>query len=267
MNKPTVLFLFNSSRYAVEPWLDGMFNCVSVDHSDTDHSGEHRLFEAPQHWHVDVDLSQRDAFQNVNSALDALGLARPSFVLSFAPCTDLAVSGAAHFAKKLARDPDCQNRAVRQAVLASGWGCPYIVENPVSVLASLWRKPTGYVHPWEFSFLAGGEHPEFPDVIPASDMYNKKTGLWCGNGAEMPERVNDVPPSTRDFPGHTKLGGKSARTKYIRSLTPRGLAWAIYFANSSHALENVNYVTENDLLNVRFATKLVQNLRMEHSNA
>jgi hypothetical protein len=31
--------------------------------------------------------------------------------------------------------------------------------------------------------------------------------------------------------GHLKLGGKSARTKYIRSLTPRGLARAIYEAN------------------------------------
>ena len=41
--KPTILFLFNSSGYAVKPWLDcGLYNCVSVDHDDTDHSGEHR---------------------------------------------------------------------------------------------------------------------------------------------------------------------------------------------------------------------------------
>ena len=41
--KPTVLFLFNSSRYALEPWVqDGRFNVVSVDYHDTDHSEAHR---------------------------------------------------------------------------------------------------------------------------------------------------------------------------------------------------------------------------------
>jgi hypothetical protein len=41
--KPTVLFLFNSSSYAVAPWLDdGGFNVVSVDYDDTDHSEANR---------------------------------------------------------------------------------------------------------------------------------------------------------------------------------------------------------------------------------
>ena len=56
--KPTVLFLFNSSSYAVQPWLDdGGFNVVSVDYDDTDHSEAHR---EPQEGHtvLNVDLSR-----------------------------------------------------------------------------------------------------------------------------------------------------------------------------------------------------------------
>ena len=66
----------------------------------------------------------------------------------------------------------------------------------------------------------------------AQDRYNKKTGLWCSNGANMPLGITgDNAPLGDANPCHLKLGGKSARTKYIRSLTPRGMAIAIYQAN------------------------------------
>lgn len=237
--KPTILFLFNSSDYAVQPWLsDGGFNCVSVDYDDTDHSGAHRT-PTEGHTVFNIDLSTRWARGRVLAALDASGMAHPSLVLSFAPCTDLAVSGAAHFASKLARDPDCQNRAVRMARLASEFDCPYAVENPVSVLATLWRKPDVYWHPWHFAGQCPeGPHPEFPDVIPERDMYNKKSCLWTGNGFRAPLKTqpDTKKPVEKDFPGHVKLGGKSARTKYIRSLTPRGFAQAVYNANKDEVL-------------------------------
>jgi hypothetical protein len=237
--KPTILFLFNSSEYAVQPWLDcGLYNCVSVDHEDTDHSGEHRPLETSQgHTRLNVDLGSRGAYIDIMLLLSEHKLLLPSFILSFASCTDLAVSGAAHFEKKRKLDPLFQHKATQAAKLVLKWDCPSIVENPVSVLATTWRKPTGYVHPWQFSYLLPHDdvHPEFPEVFPAGDWYNKKTGLWCSNGARMPQtdRAAIRGPST-DFPGHVKLGGKSARTKYIRSLTPRGLARAIYLANAPH---------------------------------
>jgi hypothetical protein len=37
-------------------------------------------------------------------------------------------------------------------------------------------------------------------------------------------------------PAHQKLGGKSARTKYIRSLTPRGFSQAVFEANTGAAV-------------------------------
>lgn len=211
---------------------------VSVDYDKTDHSDAHtRLLSASGHVRLSIDLAGPRPVEAVQWALEAAGLAQPSLVVSFAPCTDLAVSGAKHFASKLEKDPDCQARAVRMARLAEQFGCPYAVENPVSRLATLWRKPDHYWHPWHFTqYCPEGPHPEFPDVIPAGDMYNKKSCLWTGNGFTMPVQSRFMPPQKGENPGWEKLGGKSARTKYIRSLTPRGFAQAVYEANRDNIL-------------------------------
>lgn len=235
--KPTVLFLFNHSVYALKPWLlYGQFNVVTVDYSDTDHSGSHETYKGEPFRRYNIDLSLPTAKQKVDAMLLADGLQPPSFVLSFAPCTDLAVSGAAHFAKKRQADPEFQSRAVEQAKLASYWGAPYAVENPVSVLSTLWRKPDHTFHPYQYAgYCQAGKHPEFPDIIPEQDRYNKKTCLWAGCGFTIPSKM-ELKPLAKDNPGHVKLGGKSARTKYIRSLTPRGFANAVYMANYRHVL-------------------------------
>jgi hypothetical protein len=233
-SKPTILFLFNSSDYAVQPWLDdGRYNVVSVDYDATDHSEAHRE-PTEGHHKLNIDLCNggslfaRDA---VLRALEERNFRPPSFVLSFAPCTDLAVSGAAHFEKKRAKDPLFQHRAVAAAMLASVFWVPYAVENPISVLSTLWRRPNVYWHPCDYAgYCPEGPHPEFPDIIPEQDRYNKKSCLWVGNGFIVPEKRR-MEPFRITNPGHEKLGGKSARTKYIRSLTPRGFARAVYEAN------------------------------------
>lgn len=245
--KPTVLFLFNSSSYALQPWLeDGRFNVVTVDYDKTDHSDTLRATcTHPNLTRLSIDLSRSEARLAVLWALRARGIAEPSLVVSFAPCTDLAVSGAKHFAAKLARDPDCQNRAVRMAKLASEFDCAYAVENPVSRLATLWRKPDHYWHPWHYTdSCPAGPHPEFPDVIPADDWYNKKSCLWVGNGFKMPPQERTLGPKAEN-PGWAKLGGKSARTKHIRSLTPRGFARAIYLSNVNNLLDSDRNMRDN----------------------
>lgn len=243
--KPTILFLFNSSSYAVQPWLDdGRFNVVSVDYDDTDHSAAHTTPQAG-HTVLNIDLSpklhlsQKLPRWKIEGALEELGFQLPSLVISFTPCTNLAVSGAAHFARKRAANADFQTEAVAMARLAEQFNCAYMVENPVSVLATLWRKPDMYWHPYEFSGYIGlneGPHPEFSSVIPPYDAYNKKTCLWTGKGFVLPVKQVWHKPADTENPGHKKLGGKSARTKYIRSLTPRGFAQAVYEANAAKLL-------------------------------
>ena len=240
--KPTILFLFNSSDYAPAPWIkDGRFNVVSLDYDDTDHSGTTRATDG-NHIHLNIDLSLPDAHAAVMRHLDALGLGPIGFIWSFAPCTSLAVSGAAHFARKRLADPAFQDKAVAMARIVEEFDCPAIVENPVSVLATKWFKPV-YVQPYQFSYLLGYDdiHPQFPDVIPARDNYSKNTGLWCVGGSVAPIGDTAAVRPAGDSPLHTKLGGKSARTKYIRSLTPRGLALGVYHTNACIALRHCGY--------------------------
>ena len=63
----------------------------------------------------------------------------------------------------------------------------------------------------------------------------KLTCGWFGNGFVIPDK-KPVPQLTDAASGyslqHAKLGGKSPRTKMIRSLTPRGWAKAVFLANS-----------------------------------
>lgn len=229
--KPTALFLFNSSRYAVDPWLS-THHCVSVDYDDTDHSNTDRdMWSHEDHTRISVDLRTPTATQRVLAELLARGLAYPSVVISFAPCTDLAVSGSRHFQRKREQDPQFQDKAVALARMAETFGVPYMVENPVSVLSTMWRKPDVICHPADFGGLCpAGPHPEFPEIIPERDAYYKKTCLWLGHGMRPPVSA-PVVVNDQDNPGWKKLGGKSARTKYIRSLTPRGLARALWEAN------------------------------------
>ena len=216
--------LFNLTCAAPQPWIDKGYVVVSCDIQHP-----YTVQWCTGYNHLQTNLGA--GTWRLNKLLEDYGL-EPALVLSFAPCTDLAVSGAAHFARKRRANPEFQNEATRLAKLAEGYGVPYMLENPVSVLATLWRKPNVYFHPCDY----GGYLPEddidplYPDVLPPQDAYHKKTCLWTGNGFTMPT-PKPVAPLGKEFPGHTKLGGKSIRTKNIRSATPRGLAQGIFEAN------------------------------------
>ena len=165
-------------------------------------------------------------------------------LFGFPPCTDLAISGAGHFAAKAATNPNYRADAMALVYMArdigEAYNVPYAIENPVSVISSQWRKPDHIFQPCDF----GGYLPEddggnpYPDIIPARDAYTKKTCLWTGNGFKMPEARPVSPVKYQDRNGlnysalHWKLGGKSLRTKNIRSATPRGFAQAVFAANS-----------------------------------
>jgi len=112
-------------------------------------------------------------------------------------------------------------------------GAPWGAENPVSVLSTLWRKPNFSFHPWEFGgYLPDSDiHPMYPEYIKARDAYPKKTCIWSGNGFIEPKRI-PVKVDSGYSDQHKKLGGKSLKTKNIRSATPRGFAEAVFLYNS-----------------------------------
>lgn len=219
--------LFDGSGIAAQPWAERgcTVYCFNAD------TGDHGGYEAVRVNHPNIHY--------VNAWIDS-GFCpenpAPDFIIAFPPCTDIAVSGAPHFASKRERDPNFQINAVKTArvaaTLADHYEVPYMIENPVSVLASQWRKPDYTFQPWQYGgYLPEDDtHPYFPEYIKANDAYPKTTCLWVGNGFVMPDqRPVEVLAGYSDQ--HKKLGGKSARTKLIRSLTPRGFALAVCLAN------------------------------------
>jgi hypothetical protein len=240
-----ILSLFDFTGYALAPWTAAGHHTIAVDilHGN--------LAPIPSGPHfsesISLDLSKRNAIATLKKL-------QPDLVLGFPPCTDLAVSGAKHFQSKLARDPHCQTNAVKMARLVERLGnaldIPWMVENPVGVMSTLWRAPDWFFHPYQYAgFLPEDDvHPDWPKYIPARDQYPKKTCIWCGNGFEMPEAVpvNLVTSTGESLPfekfKHSsdgqryaetffRLGGKSIKTKTIRSATPRGFAEAVFQVN------------------------------------
>lgn len=223
------IFLYDLTGIMAKPWIDAGFKCYCFD-------GQHPVgvTDADTN-HVKVGMWLENDEATLNSIVEICGEG-VEFVFGFPECTDLAVSGAVHFKKKLAADPLCQIKATERAklveVVGNHYQAPWGVENPVSVLATLWRKPDFIFHPYEYgNYLPENDvHPLYPEYIAAQDAYPKKTCIWCGNGFVIPEKSAVTPPE--GFSSQYKLlGGKSLKTKNIRSATPRGFAKAVFLHN------------------------------------
>lgn len=230
--------LFDGSGYAVLPWAEAGYTCYCINADDADHGDYAELkarIEHPMIHYVNRWIDK--AFFDDAVAGTLPGLCRPDLILAFPPCTDLANSGSRSWAKKREANPDFQIDATITARIAANlgnyWSVPWMVENPAGMLSALWRKPDVYVEPWHFGLYIPeyvAEHPHFPEYIAARDGYPKKTGLWYGQGFNRP-LAKPIQIESGLSAQYKKLGGKSTKTKIIRSLTPRGLARAIFEAN------------------------------------
>lgn len=247
----TVVSLFDYTGEALRPWAIAGYRCVALDLQHEPGHAKVDFFQSGgrieyHHW----DADDAYAIANVRSIA---GAEKVVMLLGFPPCTDLAGSGAKHWAKKLAADPDCQNRAMLRAklcaVIAHGFECPYAIENPQGALTRLWRKFDHSFNPCDFGGYIAAEHadhPRWPDYIAPRDAYKKRTLLWTGNGFVMPQ-PDYVEPEVivvGDKQGSrqwAKLGGKSLKTKNIRSATPRGFAIAVMHANRPTRYPGVDF--------------------------
>jgi hypothetical protein len=231
--KGLVLSLCDFTGIMAAPWVRAGYTALLVD---------------PQHAHTGQ-ISQ--GVWAINQPLeDALGTLRGVMrqhhvvgVFGFPVCTELAVSGAAHWPRKRAEDPYVQARAMQLVhecrLIGELSGAPWFIENPVSAISSVWRKPDHAFHPYEYGgYLPDDDaHPLYPDYYPPRDAYGKKTCLWTGGGFVMPPKrpvslAADGCVGQGQSKAHNKLGGKSAHTKRVRSATPRGFAEAVFCANA-----------------------------------
>ncbi len=238
MRPKTIISLYDYTGEALKPWAKAGHWCYAYD---IQHDEEDRVETYDSGGYITYTHADLHDFKHITTVIGRFIGCEPFFGMAFPVCTDLAVSGAAWFKKKAEADPEFQDKAVSHVHnCAKGFealGIPYFIENPVSVLATKWRKPDYSFHPYEYGGYIPedeSEHPQWPEYIPDRDAYRKKTCLWAGNGFKMPEKKK---VDCSDYYGNgyskpmMKLGGKSMRTKNIRSATPRGFAQAVMESN------------------------------------
>lgn len=148
-------------------------------------------------------------------------------ILAAVPCTDFAISGAKHFAKKDADGTTEQSiKLVNKTLEIINYFNPFfwVIENPMSRI----HKCCPEIGEIKFKFnpcdFAGYLRKEEQD----NERYNKATWLW-GNFKEPIKK--HMPPISKDCPLWRKYGGKSIKTKNARSATPKGFAIGFYLAN------------------------------------
>lgn len=148
-------------------------------------------------------------------------------ILAAPPCTDFSASGAQYWK---AKDDDGRTEKsmslIQKTLDLIDFYKPtfWAIENPVGRLSTLFPnigKPW-YFQPHEFAGWC--ETPE----QQAHERYTKKTGIWGKfNKPEYKDLGND--PTNNWI---MKLGGKSEKTKELRSMTPIGFARAFFEANT-----------------------------------
>ena len=69
-------------------------------------------------------------------------------VIAHPPCTHLSASGARHFAEK--RHDGRQQVAVSFFLMFCKLECMTCIENPVSIISTLYRKPNQIIQPWQY---------------------------------------------------------------------------------------------------------------------
>ncbi len=230
-----------------------------------DHSGEWARPYWQAGWNViqwDIKLDEFMDINLVDSAETALELFDDvDGILAAVPCTDFTVSCAWCWGKKdengsTQKSLELVNQVKRLVDLYKPTDPDYdgtffwAIENPVGRMAKLagFDKPY-YFDPHEFSGYLDlsnadilaldvirqkdgiGLSKQEVELVIKTNAYTKKTGLWGEFNHPVKNGIDPVRCSKQG--SFTQLlGGKSARTKELRSITPAGFAQAFYLANN-----------------------------------
>ena len=225
------------------------------------------------HWDLKYDLDVK-VFKTYGDSLEILE--DIDGILAAPPCTDFTVSGAQYWPAKDQDGRTAQSLALVEYVLklANSFEptCPdyleeygytffWCMENPVGRLPKLINigNPQ-YFDPCDYAGyldMTDSDHNELDrlrrkdgrgitweeiEFIIHYNAYTKKTGLW--GKFTMPEKKRIEPVRCTPQGSWTqRLGGKSDRTKELRSNTPEGFARAFYQSNkalTNYEVEELN---------------------------
>lgn len=102
-------------------------------------------------WHIQDDV------------LKVINQEKWDMMIAFPPCTDLAVSGARHFERKI-KDGIQQKSIDFFMKIVNAPIEKIAIENPIGIMSKLYRKPDQIIQPWQFG-----------------DKAQKSTCLWLKN--------------------------------------------------------------------------------------
>ena len=121
-------------------------------------------------------------------------------VIAFPPCTHLAVSGAKHFAKKIADGR--QQEGIDFFMLFTNIDCERVaIENPIGIMSGIYRKPDQIIQPYMFG-----------------DPVKKSTCLWL-KGLPKLIGTNDV---SADVKYYTDKKGTKQSEWNVRQIVDDG---------------------------------------------
>jgi hypothetical protein len=206
---PCALFLFSRTRVMAEPWAAGGVDCYLVDSQLP--KGERR------------DGHYIEVGADIHRWVPPLGR-KIVFACAFTPCDHMAVCGARWLSGKgLYALSDSIALFARSAELIGATGAPGFIENPVSTLATYWRKPDHYFHPWQFAHIDPSAH------------YTKKTCLWTFGGFVMPRGLEYPLPHLGKPDDRIHKAAPGPERANFRSVTPPGFPQAVFEANCPDA--------------------------------
>lgn len=128
-------------------------------------------------------------------------------MIAHPPCTDLAVSGARHFAEKIADGR--QGRALYFVQRLMDAPIRHIaIENPISVISSKIRKPDQIIQPWQFGHgetkatclwlkglpklqptnIVDGREARIHKMAPGPDRWKERSRTYEGIAAAMAQQ-------------------------------------------------------------------------------
>lgn len=203
----TLLSLFDFTGNWAQPWHDGGWNVLlwDIKHEANNFDTFSNIKDA------NADFLHQNIFENFGTV---------DGILAAVPCTEFSASGARWWK---AKDEDGRTaeavELVWQTLRIINLCQPnfWVIENPVGRIHKLVPeigKPKMYFNPCDFG-----------------EPYTKKTALYGNFNANL--KMNKVEP-TEGSKMHRLYGGKSERTKSLRSVTPKGFSKAFFEANKNY---------------------------------
>jgi len=259
----TLLSLFDYTGEWSQPFYDAGWNVIQWD-IQLDEFMDINLLDSAE--------TVLDQFDSVDGIIAAL------------PCTDFACSGARWFA---AKDASGQTEAsvemARQVMRLvdlfepTDWEYEgtffWAIENPVGRLQKLTGLPVQeYFQPYEYAGWLNitpeelaeldrirkkegiGVTAEEAELILRTNTYTKKTGLWGSFNSPDKKPIEPVKGSPQGSVMQ-RFGGKSEKTKNIRSATPKGFALAFYEANKNKVWQPEDLIIESEEIEIETEKK------------